>query len=208
MVNIGDCNTDNKTVSEQLKYLCYINKKIQKEFAEFLGIPQPSMSAYENGKNNPTIDVLIDIADKYKVSLDWLARRSNCTFSLSIMRDFVLFMYEMAMKKEIGFKIIVEDKFPNNDIETEENKSNVKLVFYGNDKEHPFNPDVCNILKELFDNLFDLESYSITKEQFDSMKNKSLEYYNLPLTQKEFEELSRDEILKKRIEYLKKHNLL
>ncbi|WP_288867031.1 helix-turn-helix transcriptional regulator [uncultured Sneathia sp.] len=28
------------------------------------------MSAYENGKNNPTIDVLIDIADKCKVSLD------------------------------------------------------------------------------------------------------------------------------------------
>lgn len=60
---------NNKTVSERLKYLRSINKK-QKEFAEFLGVPQPSMSAYENGKNNPTIDVLIDIADKCKVSLD------------------------------------------------------------------------------------------------------------------------------------------
>ena len=58
-------------------------------------------------------------------------------------------------------------------IETNENKWNVKLVFYGNDKEHAFNADVCNILKELSNNLFDLESYSITKEQFDSMKNKS-----------------------------------
>lgn len=198
---------NNKTVSERLKYLRSINKKTQKEFAEFLGIPQPSMSAYENGKNNPTIDVLIDIADKCKVSLDWLAGRSDYTFGLSSMRDFVLFMYELAMKKEIGFKIIVEDKFPN-DIETDENKWNAKLVFYGNDKEHPFNSDVCNILKELSDNLFDLESYSITKEQFDSMKNKSLEYYSLPLTQKEFENLSRDEILKKRIEYLKENNLL
>ncbi len=199
---------NNKTVSERLKYLRSINKKTQKEFAEFLGIPQPSMSAYENGKNNPTIDVLIDIADKCKVSLDWLAGRSDYTLGLSSMRDFVLFMYELAMKKEIGFKIIVEDKFPNNDIETDENKWNVKLVFYGNDKEHPFNADVCNILKELSDNLFDLESYSITKEQFDSMKNKSVEYYALPLTQKEFEELSRDEILKKRIEYLKENNLI
>ena len=60
---------NNKTVSECLKYLRSINKKT-KEFAEFLGVPQPSMSAYENGKNNPTIDVLIDIADKCKVSLD------------------------------------------------------------------------------------------------------------------------------------------
>lgn len=199
---------NNKTVSERLKYLRSINKKTQKEFAEFLGIPQPSMSAYENGKNNPTIDVLIDIADKCNVSLDWIAGRSDYTFGLSSMRDFVLFMYELAMKKEIGFKIIVEDKFPNNDIETDENKWNVKLVFYGNDKEHAFNTDVCNILKELSDNLFDLESYSITKEQFDSTKNKSVEYYSLPLTQKEFEELSRDEILKKRIEYLKENNLV
>jgi transcriptional regulator with XRE-family HTH domain len=194
-------------VSERLKYLRSINKKTQKKFAEFLGIPQPSMSAYENGKNNPTIDMLIDIVDKCNVSLDWLAGRSDYTFGLSSMRDFVLFMYEMEMKKEIGFKIIVEDKFPN-DIETDENEWNAKLVFYGNDKEHPFNADVCNILKELSDSLFDLESYSITKAQFDSMKNKSLEYYSLPLTQKEFEELSRDEILKKRIEYLKEHNLL
>lgn len=117
-------------------------------------------------------------------------------------------MYELAIKKEIGFEIIVEDKFPNNDIETDENKWNVKLLFYGNDKEHPFNADVYNILRELSDNLFDLESYSITKDQFDSMKNKSVEYYSLLLTQKVFEELSRDDILKKRIEYLKENNLL
>ena len=82
-----------------MKYLLHINKKTQKEFAEFLGIPQPSMFAYENGKNNPTIDVLIDIADKCKVSLDWLAGRSDYTFALSSMRDFVLFMYELAMIK-------------------------------------------------------------------------------------------------------------
>lgn len=31
------------------------------------------------------------------------------------------------------------------------------------------------------------------KEQFDSMKNKAVEYYSLPLTQKKFEELSRTE---------------
>ena len=61
---------NNRTVSERLKYLCSINKKTQKEFEDFLVIPQSSMSAYENDKNNPTIDVLIDIADKYNVFLD------------------------------------------------------------------------------------------------------------------------------------------
>ena len=91
---------NNKTVSERLKYLRSIIKKTQKEFAEFLGIPQPSMSAYENGKNNPTIDVLIDIADKCRVSLDQIAGRSDYTFALSSIRDFVLFMYEPAMNEK------------------------------------------------------------------------------------------------------------
>ena len=82
-------------------------------------------------------------------------------------------MYELAMKKEIRFEIIMEDKFLDNDIETDENKRDVKLVFYGNDKKHTFNADVCNILKELSDSQFDLESYSATKEQLDSLKNKA-----------------------------------
>lgn len=69
---------------------------------------------------------LIDIADKCNLSLDWLSGRSDYTFGLSNMKDFVLFMYELATKKEIGFKIIVEDKLPN-DIESDENKWNAKL---------------------------------------------------------------------------------
>lgn len=49
--------------------------------------------------------MLIDIADKCKESLDWLAGRSDYTLGRSSMRHFVLFMYELAMKKEILYKI-------------------------------------------------------------------------------------------------------
>ncbi len=41
---------NNKTVSERLKYFCSINKKTQKEFTEFLGIHQTSISVYKNVK--------------------------------------------------------------------------------------------------------------------------------------------------------------
>ncbi|WP_455514491.1 hypothetical protein [Pseudostreptobacillus sp.] len=40
------------------------------------------MFAYENTKNNPTINVLINIADKCNVSLDYLTQKSNYTFDL------------------------------------------------------------------------------------------------------------------------------
>ena len=42
------------------------------------------MSVYENSKINPTIDMLIDFADKCKVSLERLAGRSDYTFCLSV----------------------------------------------------------------------------------------------------------------------------
>lgn len=193
------------TVAERLKYLRSMKNKTHKKFAKLLEIPQPSLSAYKNGKNNPTINVLIDIVNKCNVSLDWLTGRTNQEHTLSSMRDFASFMYDLSMKNKIGFKIIVEDKFID---EENENKRNAELVFYGNGEDHPYNADVCNILKELSDNLFNLKSYAITKPQFDSLKENAIEYYSLPLTQKEFEDLSRDEILKRRIEFLKENNLV
>lgn len=55
--------------------------------------------------------MLIEIADKCNVSLDWLAGRSSFAMNLSSMKEFVIFLYELSMKNEIGFKIEVEDKF-------------------------------------------------------------------------------------------------
>lgn len=195
------------TVGNRLKELRSIKKMTQKEFSAFLGIPQPSVSAYENSKNSPTIEVLIDIANKCNVSLDWLSGRTNNHPSITSMKDIVSFLYEFSMLNEVGFNIEIEDKFEN-DIENDKNRWNAKIIFYGNSKDNPSNSDVCNILKELSENIYDLDSYSITKEQFDELKATSIEYYSSPLTQKKFEELSRNEILKRRIEFLKKNNML
>lgn len=195
------------TVGNRLKELRNLKKLTQKEFSAFLGIPQPSVSAYENSKNSPTIEVLIDIANKCNVSLDWLSGRTNNHPSITSMKDVVSFLYEFSMLNEIEFNIEIEDKFEN-DIENDKNRWNAKIIFYGNSKDNPSNSDVCNILKELSENIYDLDSYSITKEQFEELKAKSIEYYSSPLTQKKFEELSRDEILKRRIEFLKKNNML
>lgn len=49
----------------------------QKEFADLLDIPQPSVSAYENNKNTPNQDILVTIAKRCNVSLDWLCEISN-----------------------------------------------------------------------------------------------------------------------------------
>ena len=53
------------------------NDKKQVELADYLNIKQSTYSDYESGKINIPIDMLIKIADFYKVSLDYLVGRSD-----------------------------------------------------------------------------------------------------------------------------------
>lgn len=47
-------------------------KCTQKEFGTLLNIPQTTLSAYETDRMQPTIASLVNIAEKFNVSLDWL----------------------------------------------------------------------------------------------------------------------------------------
>lgn len=59
----------------------------QKEFADILGIPQSTLSSYENKHNTPTLENLVSIASKCNVSLDWLCGVSDSLCSLSDSND-------------------------------------------------------------------------------------------------------------------------
>lgn len=47
-------------------------KCTQKEFSSLLNIPQSTLSAYETDRMQPTVASLINIAEKFGVSLNWL----------------------------------------------------------------------------------------------------------------------------------------
>lgn len=49
----------------------------QKELAAYLAVDQSTYSDYENGRINVPADILIRLADYYKISLDYLVGRSN-----------------------------------------------------------------------------------------------------------------------------------
>ncbi len=177
----------------------------QKEFAEYLGIPQPSLSAYENDKNSPTVEVLINIATKCNISLDWLCGLNNNSskeFEISELKDLANVIYKLMEINEIGIDIKVNDKLTN-DIETETDRWYTQLTVYGNDKKYKYNADLCQIIASIKDNLHDLETYAISKEIYDMQKEKSFESFEeLPLTQKNFPELSREERQKKYMDHL------
>lgn len=58
--------------SKRLKDLRTSVKLTQAEFAKEIGTTQATLSSYENSDKLPPVDILISIAQKYNVSLDWL----------------------------------------------------------------------------------------------------------------------------------------
>ena len=54
-----------------------LNRFTQREVAQRLGISQPSYIRYENGSAEPTLENLVQIADLYDVSVDFLLGRKE-----------------------------------------------------------------------------------------------------------------------------------
>lgn len=59
-------------IGKQLKFLREVKRKSQQEVCAELNIEQSTLANYENDKRVPKIDILIKLADYYKVSVDCL----------------------------------------------------------------------------------------------------------------------------------------
>ena len=63
------------TFTERLKYL-QANSGMKKDVAASIGISVMTYYRYETGQHEPTMNILIRIADYFNVSLDYLVGRS------------------------------------------------------------------------------------------------------------------------------------
>jgi DNA-binding response OmpR family regulator len=69
---------DTKPVfSQRLKELRELKNMNQEDLAEKLGLKRGAISKYELGKSEPSINNLIQIADLFKVSIDFLVGRTD-----------------------------------------------------------------------------------------------------------------------------------
>ena len=66
-----------KIFQERLKQERKALKLTQRDFAQKLGITQPSYIRYENGTSQPTLETLVTIADVLEVSIDYLLGRND-----------------------------------------------------------------------------------------------------------------------------------
>ena len=77
--------------SSKIKELRTSSQQTQSEFANFIGTTQSALSGYESGERTPSYEILIAIAKKCGVSIDWLCGLSDkMTFDSHILtyKDF------------------------------------------------------------------------------------------------------------------------
>lgn len=66
-----------QSFAQKVKKLRTEHKLTQKDFAESIGTTQVTLSSYENGNMNPSLEIVRNIAIKYNVSLNWLCGLSQ-----------------------------------------------------------------------------------------------------------------------------------
>ena len=77
----------------------------QDYIAELLKVARSSVSAYETGANEPSLENLIKLANLYNVSLDYLCCRTKEKYNLYLddkdFRDFILEFYDLTKNYKI-----------------------------------------------------------------------------------------------------------
>lgn len=75
------------TFSERIVAIKKEKKILQKDIAAAIGITVRNYQRYEKGEQQPTLPVLIALADYFNVSLDFLTGRSDCPDILNYDKD-------------------------------------------------------------------------------------------------------------------------
>lgn len=101
--------------AERVKYVRCANKKTQKEFADSIGSTTSTVSAYEKGGKNPTLEIISNIATQYNVSLDWLCGltdRNSFSDSIKNYSDIINFLFALK-NSSVKFSLTGNDDTVN-----------------------------------------------------------------------------------------------
>ena len=97
------------------------------------------------------------------------------------MSDVADLFYNLLEINELKLDIDIHDKI-SNDIKSEDDRWYTGITIYGNVPAHNQNADFCNMLWQVTSNYMDFETYSVTKYLYYIAKERTRDYYNLPLT--------------------------
>lgn len=168
----------------------------QTELANLLGKSLRTIQKYESGEIEVSFTMINELAKVLDCDSAYLIGYNQAETSISTMSDIALFFFQLDMMKDIGFEIDVK-RPPHHD------GWECSISFNGKDKSSPMNQDICLFLEDFKAIRDEFRDYQRDYASYQDWKDKTLAYYaNTQLVEKEIEELSTDERIKKSQEIL------
>ena len=103
---------NNVTIGNRIKELRTSKNLTQEDIAKMVKVSKATISNYEKGKVSPPIELLIKLAERYDVSIDWLCGLSNEEIP-RLMSYGDAFFRLVEIDKVIGFSVEVVTFFSN-----------------------------------------------------------------------------------------------
>lgn len=176
-----------------------IMKQTQKEFSDFIGIPQSTLSTYESGRNKPTLGMAISIANKCNVSIDWLCGREKRA-TINSLGDLMSILFQIYEAREFSCKTTIHD---NVDIEEtgevdDALRNWIQMTFYYNEgRLHPeqiYCGDICNMIKKAYELHMEFSNYDCSKDYYETKKQQFIDRYSKhPVTTPLYPDISEEE---------------
>ena len=151
----------------------------QSDFADSLGLRKQTYAAYEKTINKPPIDILIKIAEKYNISIDWLCGFTNEETGISALNtysDVLHLIFELSsvdgLEIDSGFCMAEDCPYGpqiNNQYE------NFMMLYFDDTVINDALKDWKKMLDLLKEGLIDQEVFDLWKEK---MLNKYNSYYS------------------------------
>lgn len=91
----------------------------QKDFSQYVGIKQQTLSGYERGIMKPPLDIITEIARKCGVSIDWLCgieKENKNSLAINTYADIICMLFEINKYVDL-VPLIDEKKEPGDNCE-------------------------------------------------------------------------------------------
>ena len=170
----------------------------QTQLANALGKALRTIQKYESGEIEVSIAMINELARLLDTTSTYLIGYETQEKPLANMSDVMQFLFQLDQMQELGFRIDVK-RPPEHD------GWECSITFNGKDLSASENADMCLFLEEFKENRDEYASYQKNQKSYQDWKDKTLAYYSsVPLSEKEQEELTEEERIRRRNTFLDK----
>ena len=187
---------DYSAVGARIKALRKKKHLNQIELANLIGKSLRTVQKYETGEIEVSVGVVNDLAKVLDSTPTYILGYDTEVTPITSMADVLNFLFHIEQVDGVDFSIDV-NRPPHSRV------WQCALTFKGKDKKSPLNADMCLFLEDWEGQREELRSYALTQAAYQKWQEQTLAYYAAtPVELAEPKELSKEERIKRRNEYL------